>query len=55
MRKIGNDTACLRVALQHKKMNNWNVCIEQAETISFENRLPKITLKTAKILKTRYF
>jgi hypothetical protein len=55
MRKTGNDTARLRVALQHKKMNNWNVCMEQTETISFENRIPKITLKTKKILKTRCF
>jgi hypothetical protein len=30
-------------------MNNWNVFVEQAETSSFENRLPKITLKTENI------
>jgi hypothetical protein len=48
VRKTGNKNVRLRVAYHFKKMNNWNVFVEQAETSSFENRIPKITLETEK-------
>ena len=53
--KWRKDNDSLSVELNHKKFNNWIELIERAETISCNDSVPKITLKTEKTLKTIYF
>ena len=53
--KWRKDNDSLSVELNHKKFNNWIELIERAETISCNDSVPKITLKTKKKLKIIYF
>jgi hypothetical protein len=53
--KWRKDNDRLSVELNLEKLNNWNELIERAERISCNDSVPKITLKTEKILKIIYF
>ncbi|WP_239787330.1 hypothetical protein, partial [Tenacibaculum finnmarkense] len=53
--KFRNDNDSLSVELNLKKFNNWNELIKQAERISCNDSVPKITLKTKKTSKIIYF
>jgi hypothetical protein len=53
--KWRKDNDSLSVELNLKKYNSWKELIERAERISCNDSVPKITLKTEKILKTIYF
>ena len=53
--KWRKDYDSLSVELNLKEFNNWKELIEQAERISCNDSVPKITFITEKILKTIYF
>lgn len=53
--KLRKDNDSLSVELNYKKFNNWIELIERVETISCNDSVPKITLKSENILRTIYF
>ena len=53
--KWRKDNESLSVELNYKKHNNWNKIINEAERITCNDSIAKITLKAQNILKTIYF